>query len=231
MKTYTPVYFIKKVLICLLILIPVSIFIMNLTSVRAEDNNTKETGADELNKARKQLKNEEIIVERHFIKVTDDEWPTQVIYDTTNICYQGTLRWIVMGNPNLANQLPPVHVARTMLVHCFCVMDKLRTEYKFTPYTDLIGKDNPMNPRILPNKFMEKALQCIKEHNTLSGLVVLDQESLDMFGEKLKKQKDNETKNDTKIEVKPPDNNSGESDSTPEQPKELPTEDAPLLNF
>ena len=57
MKTYTPVYFIKKVLICLLILIPVSIFIMNLTSVRAEDNNTKETGADELNKARKQLKN------------------------------------------------------------------------------------------------------------------------------------------------------------------------------
>ena len=198
---------------------------------RAQDNNTKEIGADELNQARKQLKNEETIVERHFIKVTDDEWPTQVIYDTTNICYQGTLRWIVMGNPNLANQLPPVHVARAMMVHCFCVMDKLRTEYKFTPYTDLIGKDNPMNPRILPNKFMEKALQCIKEHNTLSGLVVLDQESLDMFGEKLKKQKDNETKNDTKIEVKPPDNNSGESDSTPEQPKELPTEDAPLLNF
>jgi hypothetical protein len=45
------------------------------------------------------------------------------------------------------------------------------------------------------------------------------------------KQKDNETKNDTKIEVKPPDNNSRKSDSIPEQPKELPTEDAPLLNF
>ena len=213
------------------IILLIVFFVYLIHSGWAQDNNTKETGADELNKARKQLKNEETIVERHFIKVTDDEWPTQVIYDTTNICYQGTLRWIVMGNPNLANQLPPVHVARAMIVHCFCVMDKLRTEYKFTPYTDLIGKDNPMNPRILPNKFMEKALQCIKEHNTLSGLVVLDQESLDMFGEKLKKQKDNETKNDTKIEVKPPDDNSGKSDSLPEQPKELPTEDAPLLNF
>ena len=129
-----------------------------------------------------------------LLKVPNDEWPTQVIYDTTNICYQGTLRWIVMGNPNLANQLPPVHIVRTMIVHCFCVMDKLRTEYKFTPYTDFIGKDNPMNPRILPNKFMTKAIQCIQEHNTLSGLVVLDQKSIDMFGEKINKQKDNETK-------------------------------------
>jgi hypothetical protein len=78
---------------------------------------------------------------------------------------------------------------------------------------------------------MQKALQCIKEHNTLSGLIILDQESLNMFGEKLKELTDNETKNDTKIEVKPPDNNSGKSDSTPEQPKELPTGDTPLLNF
>ena len=170
------------------------------------------------------------IVNRHFIKVPDDEWPTQVIFDTTQICYAGTIRWIIMGQPSLANQVPPPHVVRTMTVHCFCVMDKLRTEYKFTPYTDMIGKDNPMNPQLLPNKFMQKALQCIKEHNTLAGLVVLDQESLNMFGEKLKEQKDNETKIEQKIEV-PPDANSGKSDSLPEQPKELPTEDAPLLNF
>jgi len=230
MKTYTPVYFIKKLLIFLLILLPVCMFIMQLTSVRAEDNNTKEIGADELNKARKQLKNEEEVVNRHFIKVPDDEWPTQVIFDTTQICYAGTIRWIIMGQPSLANQVPPPHVVRTMTVHCFCVMDKLRTEYKFTPYTDMIGKDNPMNPQLLPNKFMQKALQCIKEHNTLAGLVVLDQESLNMFGEKLKEQKDNETKIEQKIEVLP-DANSGKSDSLPEQPKELPEQDAPLLNF
>ena len=221
MKTYTPVYFIKKVLICLLILIPVSIFIMNLTSVRAE-----EAGADELNKARKQLKNEEKIVNRHFIKVPDDEWPSQVIFDTIQICYQGTIKWIVMGSPGLLGQVPPYPVARAMTVHCFCVLDKLRTEYKFTPYTNMLGKDDPMNPRILPNKFMEKAVMCIKEHNTLAGLVVLDP-NFNM--NKMLEQKDNETKSDKKIKVETPDNNSGKLDS-PEQPKELP-KDVPLLNF
>ena len=226
MKTYTPVYFIKKLLIFLLILLPVCMFIMQLTVVRAE-----EAGADELNKARDQLKTGEELVERHFIKVPDDEWPSQVIFDTIHVCYNGTIRWITMGNPNLLNQAPPYPVARAMTIHCFCVMDKLRTEYKYTPYVEMINKDDPMNPRMLPNKFMEHAIKCIKEHNTLSGLVVLDQDSINMFGEKIKKQKDNETKNDIQIEVKPPDNNSGKSDSTPEQPKELPTEDAPLLNF
>ena len=213
--------YIKKVLICLLILIPVSIFIMNLTSVRAE-----EAGADELNKARKQLKNEEKIVDRHFIKVPDDEWPSQVIFDTIQICYQGTIKWIVMGSPGLLGQVPPYPVARAMTVHCFCVLDKLRTEYKFTPYTNMLGKDDPMNPQMLPNKFMEKAVQCIKEHNTLAGLVVLDP---NFNLNKMLEQKDNETKIDKKIKVETPDNNSGKLDS-PEQPKELP-KDVPLLNF
>ena len=213
--------YIKKVLICLLILIPVSIFIMNLTSVRAE-----EVGADELNKARKQLKNEEKIVDRHFIKVPDDEWPSQVIFDTIQICYQGTIKWIVMGSPGLLGQVPPYPVARAMTVHCFCVLDKLRTEYKFTPYTNMLGKDDPMNPQMLPNKFMEKAVQCIKEHNTLAGLVVLDP---NFNLNKMLEQKDNETKIDKKIKVETPDNNSGKLDS-PEQPKELP-KDVPLLNF
>jgi hypothetical protein len=194
------------------IILLIVFFVYLIHSGWAQDNNTKE----------------ETIVDRHFIKVPDDEWPTQVIYDTSNICYQGTVKWIVMGNPNLANQLPPVHVARAMMVHCFCVLDKLRTEYKFTPYGDMISKENPLAPKFLPELFMNKALQCIKEHNTLSGLIIIDK-NFDF--DKMMKQKDNETKNDTKIEVKPPDNNSRKSDSIPEQPKELPTEDAPLLNF
>jgi hypothetical protein len=92
----------------------------------------------------------------------------------------------------------------------------------------MISKENPLAPKFLPELFMNKALQCIKEHNTLSGLIIIDK-NFDF--DKMMKQKDNETKNDTKIEVKPPDNNSRKSDSIPEQPKELPTEDAPLLNF
>ena len=173
---------------------------------------------------------------KELIKVPDDEWPTQVVFDTVHVCYAGTLRWIIMANPNLGGQNPPNHIARIMTVHCFCVMDKLRTEYKFTPYTDMLKGDDPLMPKFLPELFMKKALECIKEHNTLFGLVVLDP-NLDVDNLINKAQnyldlkKDNETKNDTQIEVKPPDNNSGKSDSIPEQPKELPTEDAPLLNF
>ena len=200
MKTYTPVYFIKKLLIFLMLLIPVSIFIMNLTVVKAEDN-------------------------KPFIKVPNDEWPSQVIFDTVQVCYQGTLRWVATGNPNLMNTPPPYHVARVMTIHCFCVLDKLRTAYKFSIWTKMLFGDNPMEPVVAPREFMEKAIYCIRDHNTLAGVVLLDQDTIDKF------LNDNETKNNTKIEVKPPDNNSGESDSTPEQPKELPTEDAPLLNF
>ena len=219
-------HFFKKVFIAGLIfglIVLGMIFFIN--GVKAE-----EAGADELNKARNELKTGEELVERHFIKVPDDEWPSQVIFDTIHVCYNGTIRWITMGNPDLLLQAPPYPVARAMTIHCFCVLDKLRTEYKYTPYVEMINKDDPMNPQILPSKFMSKAIQCIKEHNTLSGLVVLDQKSIDMFGEKINKQKDNETKIEQKIEV-PPDANSGKSDSLPEQPKELPEQDAPLLNF
>tara|TARA_Y100000310_G_scaffold194885_1_gene194899 strand:+ start:339 stop:1025 length:687 start_codon:yes stop_codon:yes gene_type:complete len=228
MKTYTPVYFIKKLLIFLIILIPVSIFIMNLTVVRAEDNNTKETGADELNKARKQFKDGGKKRGTVFLKVPNDEWPTQVIFDTTNICYQGTVRWIAMGNPNLLNQAPPYPIARAMTIHCFCVLDKLRTEYRYTPYVDMLSADDPLNPQKLPNKFMEKSVQCIREHDTLAGLIILDP-NFNMEDLGTIKQKDNEIKIDKKVEKVSPDDNSGKLDS-PEQPKELPT-DTPLLNF
>ena len=66
--------------------------------------------------------------------------------------------------------------------------------------------DNPMEPVVAPREFMEKAIYCIRDHNTLAGVVLLDQDTIDKF------LNDNETKNNTKIEVKPPDNNSGESD-------------------
>ena len=100
MKTYTPVYFIKKVLICLLILIPVSIFIMNLTSVRAEDNKTFEFD------------------DRGWPKILDeDEWRSQLIFDTVQACYQGTIRWVLLSNPALLNQIPSPLAQRQMMEH------------------------------------------------------------------------------------------------------------------
>ena len=165
-----------------------------------------------------------------FDKVPDDEWPTQVIFDTVHVCYQGTLRWVAMGNPSLLSQQPPYHISRIMTVHCFCVMDKVRTDFKYRAYVDYIMKDkDKTKPTLIPKLFMGKSLECIRDHGTLQGLVILDEEALkglEEFG------KDNETKIDTKIEDNLPDNNSGKSDS-PEQPEDLPSEDKdlPLLNF
>ena len=162
-----------------------------------------------------------------FDKVPDDEWPSQVIFDTIHVCYNGTLRWVAMGNPNLLIQPPPYGVARIMTVHCFCVLDKVRTEFKYQAYVDYINKDqleNKTKPKLIPKLFMGKSLECIKDYGTLQGLVILDEEALKGLDEWT----DNETKVDK--EVNSPDNNSGKSDS-PEQPEELPNEDTPLLNF
>ncbi len=144
-KTYTPVYFIKKVLICLLILIPVSIFIMNLTSVRAEDNKTIE------------------FTDRGWPKILEeDKWRTQMIFDTVQTCYQGTIRWIVLSNPSLLGQIPNPLAMRQMMEHCFCVMDKIRKENKVKDYSKKV-KD----PEWGGNLFMLKAMECVGEYKTL----------------------------------------------------------------
>ena len=161
-----------------------------------------------------------------YDKVPDDEWPTQVIFDTVHVCYNGTLRWVAMGNPSLLSQPPPYHIARIMTVHCFCVIDKVRSDFKYSAYVDHITKDDRTKPTLIPKLFMKKSLECIRDYHTLGGLVILDEEALKGLNEFTG---DNETQGD-KAEDTLPDNNSGKSDS-PEQPEELPTGDQPLLNF
>jgi hypothetical protein len=158
--------------------------------------------------------------DKPFIKVPNDEWDSQVIFDTVQVCYQGTLNWVAMGNPNLMNTPPPYHVARVMTIHCFCVLDKLRTAYKLAEWREMLSKDNPLAPTVAPKQFMQKAVECIKDHNTLAGLVVLDPKMLDEF------LNDNETS--TRKEES--DNSSRTLDSIPEQPNE-PIEETPQLNF
>ena len=161
-------------------------------------------------------------------KIPDDEWPSQVIYDTVHVCYNGIIRWIAMGNPQLMTQQPPPHIARLMLVHCFCVLDQIRAKHKYKAYVDFINNDSMEDQSLLPKLFMRNSLKCVKEYGTLQGLVILDEKAL----EGLEEWSDNETQSDTEIEGKSSDNNSGKSDS-PELPEDLPQEDKdlPLLNF
>ena len=62
---------------------------------------------------------------QEFDKVPNDGWPSQVVFDTIHVCYNGIVRWIAMGNPQLLTQQPPPHIARIMTVHCFCVFNKI----------------------------------------------------------------------------------------------------------
>ena len=127
------------VLVFLLVILLVGVF-----AVRAEDNTTRK-------------------------KVILKEWTTQLLYDTTNACYQGTIRWIVLTNPNLIGQPPGWQSQRQMLVHCFCVMERIRKNIKIEEYQKKV-----FDQEWTGNTFMTKALECIKEEKTLPSFFVIE---------------------------------------------------------
>ena len=171
--------------------------LLMLNQVRAEDNKT--------------------IVDQSrtaggFPKILDSgKWSTQLLWDTTNACYQGTIRWIVMTNPSLLGHRPNVMAQREMVVHCFCVVDKIRKELTLEEYIKMVR-----DPDWSGNIFMTKAMECVREWQTLPLFFKTDLPS------------DNETI--TRKQQEESDNGSGTSDSIPEQPNE-PMEETPQLNF
>ena len=119
---------IKKVFIVGLILgLMTFLMFFFVKGLRAEDNETK--------------------------KVVLKEWTTQLLYDTTNACYHGTIRWIVMSNPSLIGQMPDPPAQRQMIIHCFCVMDRIRNEIKIEEYQKKV-----YNSEWTGNTFMKNAL-------------------------------------------------------------------------
>ena len=103
---------------------------------------------------------------------TIQRWTTQLLYDTTNACYQGTYRWIVMANPLLIGQQPPPIVQRQMIQHCFCVMDKIRNEFDMEKYVELVKTGLSLG-----QLFMDKAYECIDEYETLKGVIIMPDNS------------------------------------------------------
>ena len=114
-----------------------------------------------------------------FPKILDDEWPSQILYDTIGGCYQGTIRWVLISNPSLMGQAPGPLAQRQMVEHCFCVMDKIRKELEYQEY---IKKVSDM--KWTGNLFMTKAAECVGEYQTLPN-----------FFMKIPEIPDNETKN------------------------------------
>ena len=118
------------------------LLVVGISAARAEDNETK--------------------------KVVLKEWTTQLLYDTTNACYEGTIRWILLSHPSLRGQPPNWRSQRQMIEHCFCVMDRIRKEIKIEDYQKLV-----YNPEWTGNTFMTKALECVKEEKTLPSFFVI----------------------------------------------------------
>ena len=92
----------------------------------------------------------------------DDKWRTQLLFDTVQACYQGTVRWVVLSNPSIFGQIPAPIAQRQMMEHCFCVMDKIRKEVKLEEYVKLV-----LNPLWTGDMFMVKAVECVGEYETL----------------------------------------------------------------
>jgi len=155
-----------------------------VSQVKAEDNKTFEFD------------------DRGWPKILDDnKWTTQLIFDTVQACYQGTIRWIVLSNPSILGQIPAPLAQRQMMEHCFCVMDKIRKENKVKDY-----KKKVLNPEWGGNTFMLKAMECVREYKTLPSF----------FTSIIEMPSDNETKN-----VIPKDKPKDSQDEPPGQkPKE-----------
>ena len=100
-------------------------------------------------------------------KVVLKEWTTQLLYDTTNACYEGTIRWIVMTHPSLIGQMPGLASQRQMIVHCFCVMDRIRKETKIEVYQKKVFDEEWAG-----TIFMLKAMECVKEEQTLPSFFI-----------------------------------------------------------
>ena len=101
-------------------------------------------------------------------KVVLKEWTTQLLYDTTNACYEGTIRWVLLTHPSLLGQPPNWRSQRQMIEHCFCVMDRIRKEIKIEDYQKLV-----YDPVWTGNTFMVKAMECVKEEKTLPSFFVI----------------------------------------------------------
>ena len=130
------------------IIVGVLVFLMvlilaGLFAVRAEDNKTK--------------------------KIILKEWTTQLLYDTTNACYQGTIKWVIMSNPKLLGVPPGWKSQRQMIEHCFCVMDRIRREISIEEYQKRVFEQEWTG-----NLFMSKALECVKEEKTLPSFFVIE---------------------------------------------------------
>ena len=109
----------------------------------------------------------------------------------------------MLSNPALIGVIPPPQTQRAMVEHCFCVLDRVRKDYKFMEYINIAP-----NEEAVGNLYYETALKCVTENGTLQGIITIEPKS------------DNETKEDNKTIIKPKEKPQDlKEESLPDQPK------------
>ena len=116
----------------------------------------------------KVIKGEDNITDPHP-NIVLKEWTTQLIYDTTNACYQGTIKWIMLSHPALYGIPPGFESQRQMISHCFCVMDKIRKEYVVEEYRKKVFDGD-----FIGTLFMNKAFECVRDEKTLKNFFTVE---------------------------------------------------------
>ena len=61
-------------------------------------------------------------------------YPNMLTYNSTASCIQGVVSLLLVGNPNLRNQILPPAVIQQLISHCSCIMDKIRLTYPVEEY-------------------------------------------------------------------------------------------------
>ena len=136
----------------------------------------------------------------------DDKWITQLLFDTVQACYQGTIRWVVLSHPTLLNQIPTLAAQRQMMEHCFCVMDKIRKENKVEDYRKKVR-----DPEWGGNLFMMEAMECVNKYKTLPSF----------FSKIIETPSDNETITNDNDKIVTPENKPKDSqEESPDQQQE-----------
>ena len=197
MKAETKNFFKKVFIVGLIFGLIVFLMVFFVKGVRAEDNMTV---------------TDQSRTRGGYPKILGEgKWSTQLLWDTTNACYQGTIRWIVMTNPSLLGQAPNIMAQRQMVVHCFCVVDKIRNEHTLEEYFEKV-----LDPSWTGNLFMLKAMECVREWQTLPLFFTTDLPT------------DNKTTTPEKLI---PDNSSSTKDgeSLPDQKQKEFQEESPLI--
>jgi len=198
MKTDTKYFFKKAFIVGLIFGFIVFLMVFFVKGVRAEDNKTIE------------------FTDRGWPKILDeDKWRTQLIFDTVQACYQGTIRWIVLSNPSILGQIPNPIAQRQMMEHCFCVMDKIRKENKVKEY-----KKKVLDPEWGGNLFMLKAMECVTDYETLPSFFMKMLTPDNETKKEIKKDEGADNSTNSLREESLPDQNK-ELERTPQEPNTL----------